>query len=208
MKKYLISALVLLTGIMVSCKDDKEPVESMINGFSTGYTDSKGYISVIKDDMGNEFMVSEKSERFEPDSVYRLVTSLAISENNTARILQVIQPISYKAPETSNLPDSLKVQNPVQINSAYIGGGYLNINLGVKVQKENSKHTLLYARKSNSSKKAKFVIYHNAHGDGEMYTKYAYISIPLRGYGLQKNDTVYLSCKGYEADCDMKFVFK
>ena len=179
----------------------------MFSGFVTGYTDGQGYVTVIKNDFGDEYMVSEKTQQLKPDTLYRMVASLELDEKKTAKVLQMVPTISRRAPVDSLVHDSLRVTDPVEIQSVYLGGGYLNIYLGVKVEKESSNHKLLYSRLATPDKLT-FTIYHNARGDRPVYTKHAYISIPLYGYGLAQNDTVFLSCKGYQEDYDYKLVVK
>ena len=192
---------------LISCKEHKDETDTMVSGFMTGYTDSEGYITVLSDDFGNQYMVSEKSIRNKPDTLYRLVAVIALDDHNSARILQSIYPISYRAPEETLIPDSLSGNDPIKIESIYIGGGFLNIHVGIMVQKEDTKHSLIYSR-LNHSKKLKFTIHHNAYDDKPVYTKYAYLSIPLSEYGLHKNDTVFLSCNGYEEDYNYKLIYK
>ena len=203
----LLIPVVFILPALVSCNDDKEPVETMFSGFMTGYTDAVGYVTVLNDDFGKQYMVKEKTEKLDPDTLYRLVASVALDENLSARILQMAPTISYRAPEDKNIPDSLRVKDPVEIQSAYLGGGYLNVYVDIKVSKEGSVHRLFYAH-LDDSQKLRFTIYHNAYGDGQVYTKHAYISIPLNGYGLAKNDTVFLSCKGSQKDYDYKLIYK
>jgi len=209
--KRITSAYIILTALcalpFVACDDEKDPVETMYSGFMTGFTDSEGYISVLNDDFGKQYMVNEKSEQLDPDTLYRIVASVALDENRTARILQMASTMSYVAPNDSIIPDSMRKKDPIEIHSVYIGGGYLNIYAGIKVQKEGTRHSLFYSR-LNSNGKAAFTIYHNAYGDGQVYTKHAYISIPLHGYDLAKNDTVSLTCHGYQEDYDYKLIYK
>lgn len=191
----------------ISCRKDNDEVKTTFSGFMTGYTDSQGYITVLNDDMGNRYMVNGRTSHYPPDTLVRLVAVISIDENNTASIEDCVLPFSSKAPVDSSLPDSARVSDPLQIQSIYIGGGFLNLHLAIKVQKEGTTHFLAYSR-LDSSDKLKFKLYHNAYGDGLMYTKHAYISIPLSDYDLNKNDTVFLSCKGYQEDYDYKLIYK
>ena len=200
----LLALSVILTPLFISCIEKQEKIETMVSGFMTGQTDSEGYVKTLKDDYGKKYTISEKSEKLEPDSRYRLVASLALDEDLNARILQMAPAISYRAYEDSINPD---FNDPVEIHSRYIGGGYLNIYLGVKVSKEDAAHDVFYSRVSTPGK-LEFTIYHNAYGDEPVYTKHAYISIPLYGYGLSKNDTVFLSAKGYKEDYDYELIYK
>ena len=201
-----VSALAAVMSL-ASCQDEREPVDTMFSGFMTGYTDSQGYISSLKDDMGNTYKVNNKSEKLQPDTLVRVVAVITLDDQKQAQIVQVAYPISYVAPKDKILHDSVRVIDPIQIESIYIGGGHLNVNIGIKVQKEGTKHSLIYSQ-LESPGKLKFTFYHNAYGDKPVYTKHAYVSIPLLGYGLHKNDTVFLSCKGYEEDYDYKLVYK
>lgn len=200
----LLTIAAILMPTVISCIEKGEKIETMVSGFMTGMTDSEGYVKTLKDDFGRQYTVNEKSEQLNPNTKYRLVTSLALDENLNARILQMVPAISYKAYEDSVNPD---FNDPVEIYSRYIGGGFLNINLGVKVSKEDAEHELFYSH-VNTPGKVEFTIYHNAHGDEPVYSKYAYISIPLFGYGLSKNDTVFLSAQGYKEDYDYELIFK
>ena len=203
----LLALTAILLPAVISCDEEENKIETMFSGFMSGYTDSEGYVTVLKDDYGVQYMVNEKSEQLRPDTLYRMVATVALDENKTARILQMEPTKSFYAPADSLVPDSVKVTDPVEIISMYLGGGYINIYLGVRVSKEKTVHRLLYTHKDSIGRK-KFTIYHNAYGDEPVYTKHAYLSIPLYGYGLAKNDTVFLSCNGYTEDYEREFIFK
>ena len=202
----IVSAIAVIFSAS-SCKEDREKIETMMSGYMTGYTDSEGYFTVINDDMGNQYMVSERDKKHQPDTLLRVVATIALDERNTARIIQCVFPIANRAREESSLHDTLKKADPIEIQSLYIGGGFLNVNLGIRVQTEGTKHKIVYSY-SDDSDKLRFTIYHNAHDDKPVYTKKAYLSIPLSGYGLNKNDTVFLNCKGYEEDYEYKLIYK
>lgn len=208
MKRIRTIVILALAGVIipfVACEDEKKDIETMTSGFMTGQTDSKGHITVLKDDFGKQYTVKETSDSLLPDTMIRVVTSIALDQNGAARILQVVRPMSYRAPEDSLINDTLKVKDPVQLYTAYIGGGYLNITLGVKVKKEMTMHMLGYSHLGAPT--TSFTLYHNAYGDGDVYTKNAYISIPLSFYGLNKNDTVSFYYKSYEGDRVVKLAY-
>lgn len=209
--KRTTALLLTLTAVLAlsftACVEDREKVATMFSGFVTGYTDGQGYVTVIKNDFGDEYMVSEKTQQLKPDTLYRMVASVELDGNKTAKVLQMVPTRSYIAPADSFVPDSLRVTDPVEIQSIYLGGGYMNIYLGVKVEKESTNHRVLYSRLLTPGELT-FTIYHNARGDRPVYTQYDYISIPIYGYGLAKNDTVFLKCKGYQEDYDIKLIYK
>ncbi len=112
---FVLAAAACFT-VFISCKE-KDEIETMLSGFMTGYTDSEGYISVLNDDLGNQYMISGETEKFTPDTLLRMVVVIALEENNSARILQKVYPFAYKAPEDSVIEDSLRIKDPVQIES-------------------------------------------------------------------------------------------
>lgn len=203
----IVLVLACTIALLAACKDDREEIETMFSGFMTGQTNAQGYLSVLKDDFGKLYTVNGKSDKLRPDTIYRLVASITLYEDNKASVIQAVPTISYIAPPDSIIPDSMRVKDPIMIESIYIGGGYMNVSIGIKVKKENTQHSLFYTCLDNTDK-LKFTFYHNAYGDGDVYTKHAYVSIPLYGYGLAKNDTVFLSCKGYQEDYDYKLIYK
>lgn len=210
MKHYpltLLTAALACVFALNSCDDEREPVETLFSGFMTAQTDSEGYISTIHDDFGTIYRVSEKKDKLTPDTIYRIVASAALDDSYNARIEQMVFPMSYIAPPDSIIPDTLRVKDPIEIESLYIGGGYLNIHIGIKVATEESKHSLFYTRLDNPGK-LEFTFYHNSYDDGNTYTKFAYVSIPLWVYGPARNDTVFLNCNGYREDYDYKLIYK
>ena len=114
----------------------------------TGYTDSNGNTTLLKDDFGTIYKVNRRVDDFDyPNSFYRAVASITLQNDSSARIRQIVQTLSYidikkkkdeawivlvqpslsyKAPLDSAIPDSMRVKDPVHIESIYIGGGYVN----------------------------------------------------------------------------------
>ena len=203
----ILSAVSLLTLALVSC-EKREPIDTMFSGFMTSHTDSQGYITSLVTDMGERYKVEYDKVRLMPDTIYRVVATLAIGADSTATIRQIVAPDSYKAPWENNVPAAMRVQDPVELISYYIGGGFLNIKVGIKVQDADSRHSVSYTRQYSNSGKLRFTIFHNAYNEAEMITKYLYMSIPLSQYGLHENDKVFLRCKGYEEDYDLELTYR
>lgn len=209
MKPTARTIILLITAAILSlnsCKKERDTIDAMFSGFMTGYTDTQGYLTLVKDDFGGEYLITGQTTKHKPDTLYRLVATLSVNDNGSASILQVVSPLSLKAPNDTLIHDSLKVRDPMQLNTVYIGGGYLNMTLSVKVKKEGTKHSLLYTYSSGSGMPV-FNLYHNAYGDEQVYTKYAYVSIPLESFGLHKNDTVLISYRSYDEDCMLKVAY-
>lgn len=208
----LLGILTVATSLLafVSCSDENEPIGTILSGFMTGYTNSKGQFESVKDDTGNTYAVSQDLERgylLPADTMLRMVAVAYILEDGTLDMQQTVATHSYQAPLDHQIPDSMRVNDPLSIMTSYIGGGYLNLEIGIKVQKEGTSHALIYTVLPESGM-YHFKLYHNAHGDKPVYTKKAYFSIPLSHYGLSHGDSVRLSCAGYESDYDIKLIYR
>lgn len=197
-----------------SCSKDIEVLKAVSAGFVNCHTDSEGYVSVLSDDMGHSYMVNEKSDKLRPDTTYRMVCSYTYGESGTVTIDQMIHTycgriageLNYKAMEESSFPKRYEMNDPVNIELAYPGSGYLNIRLGIKVGSKQSSHEFQVVH-VNDSEKVRFKVYHNAAGDEEGYTLNAYLSVPLTGFGLSRGDSIYLSSNGYDKDYNLVMVY-
>ena len=206
-RRFMAVILALTALIIAGCSNDRETIDTLFSGFVTGYTDADGYLYKIKDDFGKEYPVAEKIDTRTPYTSYRLVITSTLNADSSLSFRQIVKPISNKAMEDYQLHDSLKKHDPIQIKTAYIGGGFLNILLQIKTQQEKAVHHLEYTHHKSKGKTI-FRFYHNAYGDKPIYTRDVYISIPLSSYGLHKNDTVSISYTGFDGDCILKVAYK
>lgn len=193
-----------------SCSPEREPVGTVLSGFMTGYTNSKGQFGSVTDDLGNTYTVAhdlERSYMLPPDTLLRMVAIAYIQEDGKLDMQQTVPTQSYPALMDNQVPDTMRVMDPLSIITSYIGGGFLNLEVGIKVQKEGTSHDMLYSVMSESGM-LHFRIYHKANGDKPVYTKKAYLSIPLSSYSLSHGDSVRLSCAGYGNDYDLKLVYR
>ena len=211
MNKRHILALSALTALLscavISCdRNDEETTPNFTTGFVTIFTGSDGIPGVLKNDYGNSYVIAGETEALKPDTLYRMMCSYAFNSDSTVTILQRVFAYSGRAAEYDDV-DSLFRDDPVQINSMYIGGGFLNILMGIRVMNPDSKHTLGMVHVPNADSLI-FTVHHDADGDGEGTTRYAYISMPLNGYGLGSGDTVFFRCRGYGKDYALKLLYR
>lgn len=213
MKKTAL-LIVILTVVFASCSKDVEVIKAVSAGFVNCHTDSEGYVSVMTDDMGNSYMVSEKGEKMRPDTTYRMVCAYTFKESGSVSIDQMIPTycgkidgkLNYRAIDENTFPHRNEMNDPVNIELAYPGSGYLNIRIGLKVSNEQSSHEFQVVHVYDPEK-VKFRIYHNAAGDEEGYTLNAYLSVPLNDYGLSKGDSIYLSSHGYDKEYNLVMAY-
>lgn len=213
MKRSCQICILLLTVLVLipSCKKDEDDIPLYISGFFTASTDSKAHIYKLTDDMGNVYDVENNDLIIDHDSgkpAYKTnvrIVATVYAENDGKYVLaSKTAPISSTALEY--IPDK-EVRDPIKLKGIYIGGGYLNVVLGMMTENEENIHELYYMLK-NDSKHIRFKLYHNAHNDNPVYTQNVYLSIPLATYNLQKNDTVLFSYKSFEGDCVETLVYR
>ena len=214
MKRSCQICILLLTVLVLipSCKKDEDDIPLYISGFFTASTDSKAHIYKLTDDMGNvydvennDLIIDHDSGRPAYKSNVRIVATVYAENDGKYVIASKTAPISSTALEY--IPDNMKGRDPIKLKGIYIGGGHLNVVLGMMTENEENIHDLYYMLK-NDSKHIRFKLYHNAHNDNPVYTQNVYLSIPLATYNLQKNDTVLFSYKSFEGDCVETLVYR
>lgn len=191
-KKIKITMAAVLTATVLSvfsCVGMEEPLESMITEFVLANTDADGSISVITNDRGNRYVVLNDTNKLVPDSVYRIVCNYILSESGTAKINAAYYVYADSAKDMSKCLPGEFCNDPVSIQSLYVGGGYLNIYFGIKMNDKTS-HRISSVRYDDKSSLT-LGISHDASGDTKGTTKYGFMSIPLKKYNIQKGDTIY-----------------
>ena len=209
----LFTALILIS----SCKKDDEVIPLYTSGFFTANTDSNAHIYRLTDDMGNVYNVENddliidyyNSGKPSKDTTVRVVATVYAENNGKFVIASKALPTSYKAPYDIYFSKDKKKKDPIKLKGIYIGGGHLNIILGLMTESDQAKekHYWYYTLKFDPNH-INLQFYHNAHDDNPVYTENIYLSIPLTEYNIQKNDTVLFSYKSFEGDCVEKVVYR
>jgi hypothetical protein len=216
MKKFSVQTCILLLTVsflVSSCRKDRNEIPFTTSGFFTANTDSAAHIYRLTDDMGNVYNVENNDYIFDydegkpaQDTLVRVVATVCARNDGKYVITSKALPISSKALEF--IPNNLKGRDPIKLKSIYIGGGHLNVVLGLMTENGQTGHGLYYMLKDKDSKHIRIKLYHNAHNDNPVYTQNVYLSIPLTVYNIQKNDTVLFSYTSYEGDCVEKLVYR
>lgn len=208
MKQRVLVLTVLFAAFLAAgCSKENEPMPAQLTGFVTGYSGTDGYLATLRDDFGNEYKVTNRINAFVSNTSFRYVVRANLDGNGNASIYQLIDPIAHKAIEDHTLNDTLRVKDPLKIVSAYIGGDHLNIVMQIKTRYEAYYHFLEYTHKiKNGNCYIKF--YHNAFNDEPVYTRDAFLSIPLESYNLHQNDTVAVKYPSSDGDRIIKLVYK
>lgn len=208
MKRIAHIVLSLLSAIViVSCNKELEETDSIITSFLTLWTGSDGTVNILQDDFGNRFMVNDKDSHQAPaDTMIRVISLYTINADSTiATLIETIDILSNRATDISECENREIKQDPVNVQSVWLSGGYMNAVLGISVH--STPHILFVLSDTTTSHQVKFTLFHDKNSDKEGYTRNAYISIPLDGYNLQKGDSIFFNCKEDGADYNCAFAF-
>lgn len=212
MKLTIPSLLAALLAALsfTACEDNvSEDLEDKLSGFVTCMTDGRGQITEMKDDFGQRFKVYDSRYILDKNSSYRRICTYTIGKDSTAVIHDMAVPNCHEAADISATSLDYLESDPFDIESAYTGGGYLNIVLKIMTHDETSfRRHYLEAVRISSPDSLVFSIVHNDNGDIPVYTKKLYFCIPLSNYGLGKNSAVFFKYRNYrEEDCCLKFAY-
>ena len=137
-----------------------------------------------------------------PDSAYRVICTYQQNEENDKEArLYSISLINAPYAIPAFLVEEKK-NDPVEVQSIWRGGNYLNLILLLKAQ--NIPHSFLFLQDSivsvNERTNLYISLYHDKEGDLEAYTQKAYLSMPLQPYQrlLKEGDTICLSINTYD----------
>lgn len=182
----ILSILTLLS--FISCKGEEDtyvypPVKLE---FITAQTDATGSIvSLISDkgvtypigqDKTNSKLIANAKERI---VCYYASSDAVSSKTESVDIYSLAKPISVKPqPRTDRITD------PIDIQSIWLSGDYINITALIKAQNKTHRFDFIEDKitSENGVPTVHIILYHDNGGDMEAYTKKGYLSMPLENY--------------------------
>lgn len=207
MKRLVPILSMLFMVLLSSCNKDMEETDNIITGFVTVWTDAEGKVTVLQDDFGNRYMANDKDTHTAPaDTMLRVISLYTINADSTiATLLETIDILSSRATDISECENREIKQDPVDVQSVWISGGYMNAVFGISVHR--IPHILFMLSDTTQCNRITFTLFHDRNSDPEGYTRKAYFSIPLDGYGLEKGDSIFFRCKedGAYYNCSFEF---
>lgn len=196
----LMATLIFLIG----CKDDDYVYPPVLTEIISVRISETGSIQDLNTDKGASYRV-ENGSRFtgySPDSLYRMVCIYELHEataETTAQIYSVRNTVSPIPILPERLIGDIKT-DPVNVQSIWRSGDYLNVILLVKIQ--NGKHLFHFIETGNEeeagSHKIDLTLYHDKQDDVEGYSQRAYLSVPLKQYNLTASDSVFFTLNTYK----------
>lgn len=182
----------------------------MISTFIDVTTDADGTLQDLITDKGETLQILNRDglDGLTPDSTYRTVSIYEPKEMNaqgnaTALLYSCQLIIAVKPVTVDKLPDGIAKTDPLDIQSVWKSGNYLNLIL-LPMAKEKS-HIFHFMEdgitdNEDGSRTLHLTLYHNQNGDYEAFTRKSYLSIPLWAYEgrLAQGDRVILRINTYE----------
>ena len=200
LKRYFILfAVVLLT----ACGEEEYVYPDLITEMSCLKTNAEGFGVQIITDNGTVWNLKEgnRPDSLTADSVYRVVSRfapVADSEAVAYSFWKVISPL----PKPESEYESIHL-DPVDIQSIWQSGDYLNMILQVKVK--DQKHELSFIdngilQNPDGSQTLTLTLFHDRKNDIEGFDQKFYLSVPLWHYQgiLNKNDTIMFRLNTYK----------
>lgn len=191
MKKYCCGLLVVvLLCLFVSCGDDDYHYPSVKQDFLTAFSGSDGRLESVLTDEGETFQIVEDASglRVNADTAIRIVANYEtlVTDNDVIggklyALLQTVSPVPLAATEFEG---GVKTE-PSEIQSIWLGYGYLNIVLKVKQQGKHLFHFVedeVAVDRDNGRVTVQLTLYHDISSIVQDYSKRAYLSVPLKQY--------------------------
>lgn len=195
-------SLLCLTAGFASCtdEDDGYTYPPLLSEFADVCTDEAGLFTYLLADNGERFCIVNstelKADSVTPDTIYRTISRYERVEGGIK--LYSMQAISASpAVKSEAFADGVKA-DPVEMQSIWRGGSYLNMILLVKSQ--NKRHAFHFVEDTlttspTGTRILRLRLSHDAGDDLQAYTQKAYLSLPLSPYSslLVPGDSILLS---------------
>ena len=211
---FRLSFILLCMLSLGACKEDYS-YPNVLTELTEIQTDENGHLKVLTTDRGETFTVGKyvSTTQFTADSLYRMLTVFEpLEEHPNQLLVHVAQPVFSEFPILVNqLEDGMKT-DPVDIQSIWRAGNYLNMILHIQTKEKRHKFHFIdhgispYETHSSTSQdnKGKQVLeltfYHDRGEDYEAFTSNYCFSIPLRPYEekLKKGDIIRIHLNTYK----------
>ena len=186
-KLYMIWLWGLLL-LMAACGDDDYYYPSVKMEFVTIEAGDDGRIRTLIPDKGDILPVSQDltGSTISPNTARRVMSNYETMEEG-AKIYS-LQSLLTPTPKPKDDPafKDKEGKDPVEVVSIWLGRDYLNMILNLKVSTGKGHTFGIIEDKSEleTTRSVDMLLYHDADSDEEYYNRRAYISVPLKQYGI------------------------
>lgn len=176
-----------ICGLCACNDDDKYVYPDVQTEFVCLQTDATGTGVKLLTDKGEAYSIQSRSglDKLSKDTIYRTVSVFQLMPE-----AKEVKLYSCKAIVSPNplRPESFKSgvkTDPVEIQSIWLSGNYLNMVLLIPVKEE--KHAFHFVDEgletaADGKKILNLRLYHDSNNDYAAFTNRAYLSVPLHGY--------------------------
>lgn len=208
--RIYIYTLLLCLLLLAACKEEEYVYPSVLTEFIDIQTDSSGTITHLLTDKGERYAVQPREglDGLRADTTYRTVSIYRFANETTDRtepevMLYSSQSVIAPYPKKlSEWEDSI-CTDPVDIQSIWLSGNYLNLILDVR--RKDQAHVFHFIEDSLTAERAGthtlyLRLYHNSNNDYEAFTDQTYLSVPLRHYrdSLHAGDKIRFRLNTYK----------
>lgn len=180
MKRFYPFLLALLAGF-ASCSNDEEYYPDLITEMAMAYGDAQGLLERFVTDSGKTYRVSNEIKGLEANETVRALIGYALYEDGDEIRVQV-----YTAQVVPVLPNvtgkTVPQHDPINVESVWLGGGFINMHLLPKSQGEKQGWAFLRdSTRTNSlgGRTHHLSLHHQQLDDPLSYSRHLYLSIDL-----------------------------
>ncbi len=201
---FIYMQFIFITLLFVQCDEDDDMYPSVLTDFMDIYTNNESVIDKIGVDGVSCILHLRnlvKGANLKSDTVYRAVGMYSLPDEETKSTYIYSLALIYSSyPVPAENATNYKT-DPLDIESAYRGGEYLNI-VALPLVQDRSLHGFGFIKnemkEKGGNKILSVTLAHNQNGDRESFPQRVYLSVPLGRYHLQKGDSIYFHANVYD----------
>lgn len=197
----------LLPVLTAACGGDDYVYPDVVTEIACLQTDETGTVRHLITDDGTEWAVRQRSglDGLVADTTYRTLTMYAPAdagagtrEADLYSSQLVVAPVPLPAEKFKEIKT-----DPVELQSIWQGGGYLNLIVVARVKDQAHKYHFIengITRHTDGKKTLDLALYHDRNNDTEGFDRKVYLSVPLWVYAgvLQEGDTIAFHLNTYK----------
>lgn len=190
-----LSLLLVALCVATACSDET-PAEAFRQDLVDVRTGRDGSALEIITDLGERFAVTNAVATGRPDTTYRAYAMFVVSEGHAAA-LRNLAVVPTDVPRT--IPAESLKRDPVEVQSLWRGGRYLNFQLAVPVSAGSTvSHVFGFVGgeprlNAGGGVTLPITLHHDSRGDGAAYTRRAWLCCRLDACGLSEGDSLEVS---------------
>lgn len=206
--KRTLVYLLCLPALVTACSEDDYVYPDLVTEIVCLKTDAKGKGNLLVTDQGKEWSIQPVTglDDLSVDSTYRVISKYVPLSNagGTKQEAKVyaVQGVTAPIPLPEAKFKNIKT-DPVEIQSIWRSGDYLNLILQVMVKEElHGFHFIENKIETGEGgiKTLHLTLYHDKKGDAEAFYRKTYLSVPLWAYKgrLNKGDRIIFRLNTYK----------